>query len=160
MSSCDSFLAIMPGFTGGLTVRTAPNLKALITELIENSGEEIAYWIEAEAKRVADIWREQERLSIPIVVTTGTHPGLVKCFLEISYDNGMVNRLEPQRESWKVPRQWESVMANLEETASALTDESRNLVCTGDIEDIRSFSKHPDFITLQNFLQEFFDTEF
>ena len=41
----------------GLIVRTAPTLKELITELILNSGEEIALWAEGEAQRCADVWR-------------------------------------------------------------------------------------------------------
>ena len=43
--------------TRGLTFRTSATLKGLITDLMLNSGEEIALWSETEGKRVADIWR-------------------------------------------------------------------------------------------------------
>lgn len=54
----ESFMAVKSG--GGITIRTAPTLKGLITELILNSGEDVALWAEGEAKRCADIWRTRE----------------------------------------------------------------------------------------------------
>ncbi len=57
----------------GLTFRTAPDLKALITDLITNSGEEIALWSEGAGIAAADSWRkaaaEEEARHTPCEVT-------------------------------------------------------------------------------------------
>ena len=56
--------------TRGLTIRTANTLKDLLTELMMNSGEEIALWSEGEAKRCADKWRSNK---IQEMVTEGKY---------------------------------------------------------------------------------------
>jgi hypothetical protein len=59
MTACTGELFAAIDARRGITIRTAATLKDLITELMLNSGEEIAMWIEGEAKRCADIWRSQ-----------------------------------------------------------------------------------------------------
>jgi hypothetical protein len=54
-TSGDKVIVIETG--RGVVVRTASDLRGMITELIQNSGEGIAFWAEIEAKRVADVWR-------------------------------------------------------------------------------------------------------
>jgi len=43
----------------GMSVNTAPTLKALFIDLVTNNGDEFALWAEGEAKKSADKWREQ-----------------------------------------------------------------------------------------------------
>jgi hypothetical protein len=49
---------------GGVQIRTAKDLMSMLTDLILNSGEHIALWAEIEAKRCADVWRQQHDLDL------------------------------------------------------------------------------------------------
>lgn len=61
ISVCDRFVMIQPSLAApnhGTFIRTASSLKELITDLITNSGEEIAMWSEEAGKVAADTWRK------------------------------------------------------------------------------------------------------
>jgi hypothetical protein len=58
----------------GLTIRTAASLREMLTEIMLNSGPDIAKWVEGEAKRCADIWRESARRDAEIENCTHQHP--------------------------------------------------------------------------------------
>jgi hypothetical protein len=71
-STYEKFAVIKPNILGGLEIRTSPSLKELLTDLMVNSGEEIALWCELEGKRCADIWRAQLALeALPVLPVRG-----------------------------------------------------------------------------------------
>lgn len=41
-----------------MTMRAGKDLRALVSEIMHNSGDEFAYWAEQEAAKAAKVWRD------------------------------------------------------------------------------------------------------
>jgi|ERR1700722_16088867 len=63
-------------------------------------------------------------------ITRKSSPGIFAAFREIDYDNGAVNRLEPERTWDEIPARWGPQLPQLEEFLSALTPEQLNSMRT------------------------------
>jgi hypothetical protein len=68
-------------------------------------------------------------------VTQRSHPAVFAAFREIDYDNGAVNRLEPERRYYDVPGPWLRVLGTAQAALAPLTPEQLSTYCCGEFEE-------------------------
>jgi hypothetical protein len=68
-------------------------------------------------------------------VTRQSHPAVFAAFREIDYDNGAVNRLEPERRYYDVPEPWLKVLGTAQVALAPLTPEQLSTYCCGEFEE-------------------------
>ena len=66
----------------------------------------------------------------PVTITRATFPGIFGAFIEIDYDNGAVNRLEPEATQYEIPERWAPLLPQIEGFLSALPSDELNRFCT------------------------------
>ncbi|WGH24453.1 hypothetical protein EAb13_CDS0035 [Acinetobacter phage EAb13] len=90
------------------------------------------------------------------------YPTIVKAALEIWYDNGMINRQEPESEKLELLNKWlptldQQKLADIEKTLAALKHDDLVTVCCG--EETEAAEICADEAT-NDFLNQIFDEEY
>lgn len=68
-------------------------------------------------------------------VTKRNFPAVFTALREIDYDNGAVNRLEPERQYYDVPEPWLHHLQTAETALSVLTPDQLSVYCCGEFEE-------------------------
>lgn len=71
-----------------------------------------------------------------VIITSESHPLTFKALREIDLDNGMINRLEPAKESYEIPYPYTQILEATEEALAVLSPADFNTFCCGANEDI------------------------
>lgn len=67
-----------------------------------------------------------------IIITKETHPSVFDIFLRIDYNNGAVNRYEPEATEYSIPQEYAGKLSECESALASLTDGERDTLCCGD----------------------------
>ena len=87
-----------------------------------------------------------------------TFPYVFNAFREMDYDNGAVNRYEPEREAYSVPQPFASWLAESEAALKSLTDEEFEEFCCGEHSDVMALAgRSPGLAKAHELLQAYFE---
>ena len=79
-------------------------------------------------------------------------------FLEIDYDNGAVNRLEPEAEKYEIPAPFSELLPRVEAALAALPAEQLHELCCGGEDDAEVFlASRPEVAEAYRFLDDYFN---
>ncbi len=93
-------------------------------------------------------------------IDKASHPGTYRALLAMDYDNGAVNRYEPEAVSYEIPERFVGVLHEIEAALSHLTDsELESFVCDPYDEDVMATRIHGAFAVASELLDAMFEGE-
>lgn len=93
-----------------------------------------------------------------IDVTADNYQGVFRAFRVIDYDNGAVNRFEPEMTVYPIPEQYAESLVRANKAILALTEEQLDVFCAGDEDDAkRLMDGNAGLLEASELLNNYFD---
>lgn len=91
-----------------------------------------------------------------MTITIESHPKVFAAFRNIDYDNGAVNRLEPERKQYTIPERFDALTIRSEAELADISDTDLDALCCG--EEREQELLNPRYPYTDRLLTEYFES--